>query len=233
MQDSIKIDKGVIWASVIVGLLMILLSLRMMSIFPAQAPLPAGFTSPIIAFEFAKSATDIMYLTGDGVASIEFRDSMRAGHQWDMLFPFAYAGFLFLLLLGFAKKRRAFTLTALVVAVSIIPFDINENLVLLGIVDAAQLNTLHADLFASLYIATWLKWGAIAFVIFALGFEYLQDRRWLLALLALIHVVLAAACFFIAPMPELLEAMALSLSVFFIAALVLQVRQAILNRGNS
>jgi hypothetical protein len=154
MQDSINIDKRVVWATVMMGLLMILISLRMMFIFPIQAPLPAGFTSPIIAFEFAKSASDIAYLTGDSVDSFRFRNLMQVGHQWDMAFPFAYSGFLFLLLFSFHKKGQTVTFIGLVTAISIIPFDINENHVSIGIVDAAQFSLLHADLFATLQVAT-------------------------------------------------------------------------------
>jgi hypothetical protein len=237
MQTNVTANKKIVWASVIVGLLMIFISLRMMLIFPSQAPLPAGFSSPIIAFEFAKSPADIAYLSGDSIESSEFRDRMRKGHHWDMAFPFAYAGFLFLLLLSGYKKGHTLSLVGMLTAVSIIAFDINENLVLLGLVEASQYNSLQADLFSSLHIATWLKWGAIAVVVFTLVLQYVKNRRWLLALAASIYVALAAVGFFvdsmIATKPKLLELMALSLSVYFMAAFVSQARLAIVNSANS
>ena len=214
---------------------MVLVSLRMMTIFPTQAPLPDGFTSPIIAFECAQSSQDIAYLLCDSNSAVEYRTLMRDGHRWDMLFPFTYAGFLFMLLLGFHRKRQTHSTVAMVLVLLIIPFDINEKLHLLAILDLAQQHPLFADhfpvqfnyLFTDLYVATWLKWGAIALVVLMLAIHYVQKRHWILAVTAIVHVSFAMACFATASKPILAEAIAVTLSLFFLVALVAQITKQI------
>lgn len=203
------------------GFAMILITIIMMNAFPQSADLPEGYTSPIIAFEFARSESDIAYLIGQQQASVENRQGMRNGHQWDMIFPFAYAGLLFALLLQFYPKGRA-RLIALLSCALIVPFDINENLVLLGIVDAAQGGDLSQGLFDTLYVATWLKWGAIAVAVGFLAIAYARGKNWLLAIAGAAYSVLAAACLLLNSPPQLIELMTLVLSVFFLFAFIYQ-----------
>lgn len=206
-----------LYLGLISGLTMIVLSGLMMNSFPQKAEIPAGFQSPIIAFEFARSEADIAYLIGDSEISEQNRAGMRAGHRWDMVFPFAYAGLLFALTLLHSPKSRRRTI-ALLACVLIVPLDINENLVLLGIVDAAQWGGLTQALFDQLYIATWLKWGTIAVAVAFLAVAYAQQSKWLRCVLASAYTLLALAALTFNSPAQLVELMALFLGVFFLVA---------------
>lgn len=210
-------NNKVLYLGLVCGLAMIVLTGLMMNAFPHKAELPAGFQSPIIAFEFARSEADIGYLVGNSTSSVQNREGMRAGHRWDMGFPFAYAGLLFALTLLYSPKSRRRTI-ALLSCVLIVPFDINENLVLLGIVDAAQWGGLTQALFDNLYVATWLKWGAIAVAVAFLAAAYARQSKWLRCILASAYAGLALLALLLNSPARLVELMALVLSVFFLAA---------------
>lgn len=221
-----KANTKLILAAVVMGVLMIGLTLIMLSVFPQKANLAPGYSSPIIAFEFARSEADVGFLVGEQLSSVENRDGMRLGHRWDMLFPFAYAGFLFFLLLQFYRRGRSPILAlAMIISITIVPFDINENLVLLGIVNAAESSALSPELFSKLYIATWAKWGAIAFSVAALAYCYFKTNRWILALSASAFTTIAVLSLALNSPPTMVELMAISLSFFFLFAFVDQCRQ--------
>ena len=131
--------------------------------FPLSADLSEGFRTPIIAFEFAQTEGDLSFLSGNSEINRLNREKMDAGHFWDMGFPFAYGGFLALMLLQIAIDGHRFAWLGVVFALSIVPFDINENLTLLQITKALENSDSIETLLLELHIATWLKWGAIGF----------------------------------------------------------------------
>jgi hypothetical protein len=119
-------------------------------------------------------------LSGSSEANRLNRAKMNAGHVWDMGFPFAYAGFINLMLLRIVKGGHGFVWLGVLFAVLIIPFDINENLTLLQITEALENSASVETLLLELHIATWLKWGAMgaSMALLSIGFvafkEYFQ-----------------------------------------------------------
>ena len=87
--------------------------------------------------EFAKTEADLTFLSGTGEVEALNREKMDAGHKWDMIFPFAYAGFIVLLLVQLSNVKRRFVwIGVLFVLLLIIPFDIKEDLGLITIAES-------------------------------------------------------------------------------------------------
>jgi len=181
----------------------------MLSIFPSKADLPIGYKTPIIAFEFARSQEDVMYLMGDSQASDINRKQMRAGHRWDMVFPFAYGLYLVCLLVGFLLRGKKAAWIGIPVALACIPFDLWENIVLLSIVDAAETGAIKDTLFSVLHLVTWLS---------------ISQKRFCLALVSITTFLLTLICYLSNTEPVLAEAMALGVSVFMLVALISTLR---------
>ncbi|MCW7468498.1 hypothetical protein [Leptospira kanakyensis] len=160
------------------GFLTLFLSLIGIFVYPSQAALNKGFRTPIIAFEFAKSADDIKFITGNEEEPKKIRSEMRAGQKLDILFPFFYAGLIFSLIYSESKKINLLVLVGLVASSIIIPFDLYENYILDQIL--FRLDSLKdvSDLFPQLEVATWWKWGAIAIATFVLSLEFFIKKQW-------------------------------------------------------
>jgi len=185
---------------------------------------PIGYKTPIIAFEFARSQEDVMYLMGDSQASDINRKQMRAGHRWDMVFPFAYGLYLVCLLVGFLLRGKKAAWIGIPVALACIPFDLWENIVLLSIVDAAETGAIKDTLFSVLHLVTWLKWGSIGLVIGIVGVLSISQKRFCLALVSITTFLLTLICYLSNTEPVLAEAMALGVSVFMLVALISTLR---------
>lgn len=147
------------------------------------APMAAGFKTPILALEFARSANELAFLQGDAAAGL--RAFLVHTQSLDRFFPLAYAGMaaLFFLALGLRRPGRWLTWTALAVAVVTIGADWAENAVLNRLLaEISAGDAPRAGLLAALYGHTWIKWGLIG--LYAALFSVLmwQDKRRLLAI---------------------------------------------------
>ncbi len=198
------------------GIATIVLGIIMLFVFPSSAQVSKGFRTPIIAFEFAQSEADLAFLSGDSASSRLNRAKMDAGHRWDRVFPFAYAGFVALLLLQIIVRGQYWLWLVIPVALLIIPFDLRENRVLLAITDALGNEQSIESLLQELYVATWLKWGALGISLAALAIGYLAQRAWLSALLALIAAASIAACRASGSAPVIAETMSAAIFLFFL-----------------
>lgn len=204
------------WATAILATAMLTLGLVLTLIMPFEAELAEGFRTPIIAFEFAQTEADLAFLSGDSAASTLNRDKMDAGHQWDMAFPFAYGLFIALLILPMALVGQRGLLLGVLLAVLIIPFDINENLKLLEITASLRHSVPLGDLLSQLYIATWLKWSAIGLSIAVLGLGLLRAGRYFSAVVAMITATGVAAAFLSGSNPMMTELMSMLVFVCFL-----------------
>lgn len=205
--------------ALVFAVLTVILAGLLMAILPAKAELPQGYFTPILAFEFARTPADLAWLAGQNEAGQAVRDQLDLGHKVDMLFPFAYGGFLALLLLRLGRAGEKVAWLALPIALAIIPFDIHENLNLLAITDALNRNADTTSLLAGLYWATWLKWAAIGLSIAAITVCWIKRGRTFPAAaggFASLAVLVCAALGTPAPLAEL---MSLLIVVFLIAAL--------------
>lgn len=198
------------------GGLTLILAIIMVFVFPLQAELADGFRTPIIAFEFARSEADLAFLSSMDAAGAAYRQDMRAGQHWDTVFPFAYGIFLALNILPFWRKQRIFAALGLLFCIAVIPLDLNENRVLEQILRKLDAGLPAGELLEQLYIATWLKWGALGLSLAVLGGLFISAQRWLLATLALIAASLHLLCWCTGSGGLAAEAMAVSVSLVFL-----------------
>lgn len=204
------------WAALVFGFSTLLLAAVLLSILPSKAELSDGFSTPIIAFEFAKTEKDLEFLSGHSVESQANRARMDSAHQWDMVFPFAYGGFLFFLLLGLVSRGSRVAWIGLPFALLAIPFDILENLTLLNITEALGNSASIAGYLETLYWRTWLKWGAIGMGILCIALGMLGKKEFTSGILGVAVASSVGICWLSGSMPVLTELMSLSISVFFV-----------------
>lgn len=203
-------------ATALAALATLVLAVLLLFTYSAKAPLTEGFRTPILAFEFAKTAADLTFLSGQSETASQYRANMDRGQRIDMLFPFAYAGLLALLLLALARQGIASAWVGLLFALSIVPSDIHENLTMLEITAALAKDQSVAALLPSLHTATWLKWWGLAITAGFLAFAYLQRRHWFAASLSALACGAIALCWLSDAQPMLIESMALLLSLFYL-----------------
>jgi hypothetical protein len=183
---------------------------------PLTADLPAGFRTPIIAFEFPQKQADLAFLSGSSTTSQLNREKMDAGHFGDMGFPFAYGGFLALVLLHIAKGGFRFAWLGIVFALSIIPFGIHENLILLQITNSLEQSASIEILLVQLHTATWLKWAAISVCAAVLAVGFAATKEYLPALASTLTTLAIAACWVSKAEPVLTEIMSAVVFLYFL-----------------
>lgn len=191
------------WVSGLLGIGAILMTLALTALGPRPgAPLPQGFLTPIIAFEFAGSAGEIeqLFTHSDAAAGAEMMQSMDRVNRLDFLYMLLYNGFLFTFALTCARLsgNRLYYVPA-VLALGVLAADALENAQLLGITQALRQGEADLNLYlARLHWFTWLKWGGIALIFLMLiPFFYRGDvfARFL-AMFAAMPFVLALLAYF-------------------------------------
>jgi hypothetical protein len=212
----VKLQEQLILACAIFGLGTITLGIIMLFTFPVSADLSEGFRTPIIAFEFARTEADLSFLSGSDDLSLVNREQMDAGHVWDMVFPFAYAGFIALMSLRLAMSGYRLAWLGVLIAVLIIPFDINENLTLLQITNALENSASIHTLLGKLHLATWLKWGAIGASIGVLAVGFAARKAYWSAGVSLLAALGVAVCWVSDSEPSIAEAMSVLTFLFFL-----------------
>ncbi len=176
--------------------------------FPAVAPLPAGWHTPIIAFELARTTGELAWLAGPEAAAL--REAMRAGHRIDVVFPLAYGA---LLALSCLAARGPLAAVAAGLAALAVPLDWLENLALGRITEALEVGGDGAAGLVLLVPATWGKWGAIGGALFLLGLAIRHEEpRTAMVLVALACSVPIAA---VTGAPVAGEVMSLAVAVAF------------------
>jgi len=149
----------------ILGLGTVLMTLIMTAIGPRPAaPLPAGFITPVLAYEFATTDADVaaLFAPVGQPAGETVRAAMDRVNRLDFLYIVFYGGFLttFALVCARATRQPVFLLAA-ALAPLIMLADVLENVQLLAI--TARLGTTDiAVQLARLRWFTWLKWGGLA-----------------------------------------------------------------------
>lgn len=174
-----------------IGIGVVVVGLIMLALAPsATGPLPRGFFTPIIAFEFARSERAVIELFGPDGSPL--RESvllaLRRGTWLDFLFMLLYGSFLF----TFARRcaqlsgRRLYVAAAALAVLAVIA-DALENVQLLQIMNAVE-QTNEAGQLLWLQLFTWIKWGSLA-VIFLLLIPFLRDSNALGRFVAMIAAV--------------------------------------------
>ncbi|WP_417476347.1 hypothetical protein [Maricaulis sp.] len=181
------------------------------------APMAAGFTTPILTLELARSPADLAFLQGDDAAAL--REFLIHTQSLDRFFPLAYAGMaaMAFLALGLRNPGRWLAWAALALALVTIGADWAENTVMNRLL--AELGAgaePRAGLLAALYGHTWIKWGLIA--LYAALFSVLmwQDQRRLLAIPGVAAALAIAATWLSGSNGQVAEIMGVLLIAFML-----------------
>ena len=148
----------------------------------ATGPLPDGFITPVMAFEFAESAAEVTTLfEPEGSAA-----AMDRVNRWDFLFMTLYSLFLVTFALAAALDSGQFTLWfAAALAPLILLADVMENVQLLNLTAQLSLGGGMEPALARLHLFTWLKWGGLAvYNLLLIPYFRRLDSRWRLVRLA-------------------------------------------------
>ena len=204
----------------ILGLGAVIMTLALSAIGPRPtAPLPGGFVTPVLAFEFAESPGEVSELLAPE-GSIEAMDRLN---RWDFLYMVLYSGCLlaFALVCARLTGRRIFYIAA-ALALLILFADAMENVQLLAITrlmddsDVAPILAQLTPLLNRLRLFTWLKWGGLAFY-FLLLIPYFRGLtgpwRWVW-LISVLPALLAVVANFARGLPN--ELMALAIGLLFL-----------------
>lgn len=203
----------------ILGLGAVVMTLVLSAVGPRPtAPLPAGFITPVLAFEFAETEDEVAALLTpvDQPAGDTVRAAMDRVNRLDFLYIALYGGCLLAFSLTCARlsgQRLYYALAAL--AVAIMAADMLENAQLLAITRDLGARPIEA-LLARLRLFTWLKWGGLAlwFLLMRPYFQRAGRFGRLLGLVSLLPLLLGIAAFF---RPGLLsELFALTIGLLFL-----------------
>lgn len=149
----------------ILGLGVVVMTLLLTLIGPRPVtPLPDGFITPVLAFEFAETANEVnrIFAPIGSPAGEVTRQRMVLVNRLDFIYMFLYAGLMFTFALTAARLsgRRLYYFAA-VVTIVVLAADILENNQLLSITGRLETGDFNAQL-ARLHVFTWLKWGGLA-----------------------------------------------------------------------
>jgi hypothetical protein len=179
-------------------------------------PLPSGFITPVMAFEFAERTDELRELfTPAGSAA-----AMDRVNRWDFLYMTLYCGFLCIFALACARQtgNRYFYLPA-ALALIILFADAMENVQLLAITrllsegGVTPILERLLPLLDRLRLFTWLKWGGLA-LYFLLLWPYFRGLsgwgRWI-GIAGILPALLAVIAVFNRGLPNELMALAIGL----------------------
>ena len=175
----------------IIGIALIVIGVIITVIGPGRsAELADGFFTPVIAFEFAAEAEDVIRVFGEANSPEreEIVRTMSNSTRLDFLFLILYGAFLFTFSITCASMtgNRVYYLPALLSILAPI-FDIFENLQLLSIMGQIGSGEFVSEL-TYLRFYTWMKWGALA-LIFSLLVPFFRTAGTFGRFLSIIAVV--------------------------------------------
>jgi hypothetical protein len=173
-------NRSILLIAFILGIITLLLGITLAMTYPYKmAQMPDGFFSPITAFEFIQTDTEVLQLFGEpGTSQNEWITAINTGNTIDYIFIIFYCSFMASLTWYFIKKTAhkwlyVFLLTIVIIALS----DVIENIQLSKITNNLNLTTFKEPL-GYLFTFTWLKWGSLALLLSGLAL-YTVKTGWL------------------------------------------------------
>ncbi|RMG20325.1 MAG: hypothetical protein D6730_20130 [Bacteroidetes bacterium] len=196
--------------SFLLGVLVIVMSLVLHFTFPLKAhELPAGFSSPVLAFEFAQTEAEVQALFGpeDSPLREEMIKKMNRGNLYDYIFIPLYGLFLFFFGMDASKySGNKLFFGASVLAVVVMIGDVVENVLLMSITTQMDMISFQPSL-NNLHLFTWIKWGGLSVVFGILGLYLLRSALYtwqqLMGWVGLLMLPLAILAMFIRPLVEI------------------------------
>ena len=218
MRDRLFLLSGLL------GLGALLMTAFLWLIGPRQmGPMPPGFVTPIMAFEFVADPAEVGHLFSVAGAVA----AMDRVNRWDFLYMALYNGFLIAFALACARRtgnRYFYAVAALPLLIWIA--DALENVQLLAITGVLAADEVEPvvdqllPLLDRLRLFTWLKWGGLAlyFVLLWPYFRGLQGRARWIGVVGLLPALLAVAALFSRGLAN--ELMALAIGMMFLVLTV-------------
>jgi hypothetical protein len=164
----------------ILGLGAVVMTLLLSAVGPRPVdPLPAGFITPVLAFEFATTEDEVAALfapVGQPAGDV-VRIAMDGVNRLDFIYIALYGGCLlaFSLVCYRLTGQRVYLLAA-GLAVGIMAADVLENVQLLAITRELGARPID-DRLARLRLFTWLKWGGLALWFSIMRFYFRHTGR--------------------------------------------------------
>ncbi len=148
------------------GAAVILLSIILLAVNPRRAEkLPAGFFTPVVAFEFIQSRAEVLDLFGHETTPARSRliHDMDLGTYIDFAYMAAYTIFLLLFTFTFIKRKGSlYFLLPAAICLAVLTGDFMENIMLLVITWGMDGDI--TPFLLMLRFFTWLKWGGLCVV---------------------------------------------------------------------
>jgi hypothetical protein len=176
-------------------LVLLCLAAALLAILPSEmGQLPEGMRTPILAFELARSETEVRALFGATGDTLTARvAAMDLGNQVDFAFMLAYGAALFLLARALHPAGPRAARAAQVLSLVAVLFDALENGRLLAITQALGSQQGFTEQVERLIGFTWTKWSALALAFLALS-TLLWRQRSLVARTLAVAAVVNALC---------------------------------------
>lgn len=229
MRDRLFLISGIL------GIGAIVMTFVLALIGPREVgPLPAGFITPVMAFEFAENSDEVSQLFARAGSAA----AMDRVNRWDFLYMALYSGFLFTFALACARQtgNRFFYVPA-ALALFIWFADAMENVQLLAITrvlgdeDIAPILGQLLPPLNRLRLFTWLKWGGLV-VYFLLLWPYFRGlsgwARWI-GFVGILPALPAVVAMFNRGLPN--ELMALAIGVMFLLLTLYSWRESLTARS--
>lgn len=144
------------------GIVLLVCAVALLFINPKpENNLPAGFYTPIIAFEFIQTPQEVAHFF-EVKNIVQYEQDLLTGNAIDYLFMCLYSGLLFFIAIGIYRISNAKTMyLAMFFCIFMLVFDGLENLQLYHIIQNYKAGNISENL-GLLNIFTWLKWSSIA-----------------------------------------------------------------------
>ena len=177
------------------GLTVIMMSVLLLFVFPPKAPsLPEGFFTPIVAFEFVQTSTEVREMFGGENITMrnEMARAMDLGNRLDYVYMCLYSAFLLMVSVTCARlSKNKYYYAGVVLALAVLAADALENVQLLGITVNIATGNFDSQL-RLLHLFTWIKWGGIALIFLTLSPWFLKGERFskIISIMGIISFIL-------------------------------------------
>ena len=205
------------------GLLVVGMSIVLLMVFPSKAPwMMDGFFTPIIAFEFVQSQSEVCRLFGlsDSLDQLSMIKAMDFGNRLDYIYMVLYTSFLFFFSFVCAKNTgQKQYYAASMLSFVILVADAIENIQLLRITAKIISQDFGKELFF-LHCFTWIKWGGITLVFLILAPYFFKGRIFskVIALIGISSFILSILAYF--NRSVLNELLGLSVALMFLMMII-------------
>ncbi len=211
-------------STLIVGGSLFVFAIVLNIVLPREAArMPQGFSTPILAFEFAQQPDEVlmMYNFDKQNRKEEFIDNMQKGNYLDYVYMLLYSAFLSMVIVFTSQRFSNKNIMALL-TFSILAFvgDATENVFILLINRSIELNSDFTAYLSAMHIVTWIKWLALALAFAFIAWFWIKQVAFWRFVNAFMFVPLILGVFSWFYREEFTELFAFSLVIAFLLAFI-------------